>query len=397
VRIFGGPPGAQVLFGPHPVLRVVPRSAVRSYRDPTGDIVFYGSDNPVYTVVSTAARPADERLRDAPDDAAVERRVFRRYLQLPRLDPRIPRLADSLAAGRAARIDQVRAVEGWLQREFGYTLDLPRSRREAGLDAFLFSRREGHCEYFSTAMVVLLRARGIPARNVNGFLGGEWNDNGRYLAVTGNDAHSWVEVWFPESGWVPFDPTPPERAALVGRGADSWAWAARLWLDGMEYRWYKWVVDYNLERQLAVFRGVREMFSRDRAAAGQGSGAWRRVLPWGLGAAGLLALWWLLRGRRRTPLRPESRAYLALRRAYARAGYPLEGEGPLSFSQAVARDGAPGADAAARAVELYLRGRFGARPLDDDGRRDLLRHTVDAREALRSSGWRRAKRAGAAD
>ena len=182
-RVFGGPPGADVLFGAHPVVHVQPRSAVRVWRDNSGDLLIFGTDNPVYTVVSSVARPDDARLAGARGD---DWPALRRYLQLPPLSPRVARLADSLAAGRGARIDQVRAVERWLQTELAYTLDLPRTRADATVEGFLFRRRQGHCEYFSTAMVVLLRARGIPARNVTGFLGGEWNANGGYLAVTGN-------------------------------------------------------------------------------------------------------------------------------------------------------------------------------------------------------------------
>ncbi|HEX8906486.1 MAG TPA: DUF3488 and transglutaminase-like domain-containing protein, partial [Longimicrobiaceae bacterium] len=348
MRIFGGPPGADVLFGPHPVLLVRPRSAVRPYRGRSGDVFFSGSDNPVYTIVSSAARPTDEQLRRAGPDAP----GLREYVQLPALEPRVWRLADSLAAGKTARIDQVRAVEAWLHDNFRYTLDLPASESEATLEGFLFRRRAGHCEYFSTALAVLLRARGIPARNVNGFLGGEWNRSGRYLAVTGNDAHSWVEVWFEGWGWVTFDATPPDRGAVVARGAGaSWLWPARMWMDGVEYRWYKWVMDYDLDRQLDVFRGIGSVFSRGEGAEAVPSPTRRAPVrvaaPWvmAVGGAGVLLLLARRHRRRRNRLAPESRAYLRLRRAYARAGWAGEdGDGPLAFAETLARERAPGAD-----------------------------------------------------
>jgi transglutaminase-like putative cysteine protease len=391
MRVFGGPPGADVLFGPQPVLAVSPRSAIHVYRGGANDVFFSGSDNPVYTVTTTAARPTDEELRMATE---ADGPALLPYLQLPALDPRVWRLADSLTAGRTARIDQVRAIERWLRDTFRYTLDLPSSASEASIEGFLFRRRAGHCEYFSTALAVLLRARGIPARNVNGFLGGEWNENGRYLAVTGNNAHSWVEVWFPEWGWVPFDATPPDRGELVARGTEgSWLWPARLWMDGMEYRWYKWVIDYNMERQISVFRGIGAMFSRD----GRPSTATRPRAPihiagrWliVIAGAGVLVLLVRARGRRRRRLAPESRAYLALRRAYARAGWAAEtGDGPLGFARSLAREEAPGADDAAHAVDLYLRARFSSQP-DDTTRAELAESAARARSAVRRAGKRR--------
>ncbi|HEU0053989.1 MAG TPA: DUF3488 and transglutaminase-like domain-containing protein, partial [Longimicrobium sp.] len=254
-RIFGGPEGAPVLFGPHPVISVTPRSAVRVVRGATGDLLVFGTDAPVYTFVSAASAPRDEWLRAATgrDDPELAP-----YLQLPPLSPRVRALADSLMAGKATRLDQARAVEAWFHSSFRYTLDLPQTRSLATVEGFLFRRKEGHCEYFASAMVVLLRSRGIPARNVTGFLGGEWNENGKYLAVTGNDAHAWVEAWFPRYGWVTFDPTPAaSRLDALRRETDGgWAWPRLFWWDGVEYRWYKWVIDYNLEKQLSVFRGV---------------------------------------------------------------------------------------------------------------------------------------------
>lgn len=392
MRIFGGPQGADVLFGPQPVLQVQPGSAIRPFRGITGDMIFTGTDNPVYTVTSAARAPTDDALRQAP---AGDERVMRAYLQLPPMSPRVRALADSLTAGRAARIDQVRAVEAWLHT-FRYTLELPRNRAEASLEGFLFRRRAGHCEYFSTAMVVLLRARGIPARNVNGFLGGEWNDGARYLAVTGNHAHSWVEAWFPEFGWVPFDPTPAGRGDVVADAGRGWGWTTRLWFDGVEYRWYKWVVDYNMDRQLSVFRGIGSIFSRDEqpsAGGRRGRPDVRIAAPWLLAPLGLILLWLVSTRRRRTGARRlgrESRAYLSLRKAYARAGW-ADGEqgGPLEFARTLERAHAPGAGDAARAVDLYLRARFGGRPADEPTARELAERASLAKQAVRRAGKRR--------
>jgi hypothetical protein len=112
---------------------------------------------------------------------------------------------------------------------------------------FLFERKKGHCEYFATSMAIMLRTLNIPARVVNGFRGGEYNDvTGNYI-VRESNAHSWVEVYFPEFGWVTFDPTPPSPAiAPVG-----WSRLA-LYLDAMEDLWRDWVINYDFSHQVRL-------------------------------------------------------------------------------------------------------------------------------------------------
>jgi protein-glutamine gamma-glutamyltransferase len=380
-RIFGGPPGADVLFGSHAVLTVEPRSAIRVIREGTGDLRFRGSDVPVYTVRSTAAQPPAARLRER---AAVPHPHAASYLQLPSLDGAVRRLADSLTAGQPTLLDSVLSVERFLATELEYSLDLPARSADATVEGFLFRRRAGHCEYFSTAMAVMLRSVGIPARNVTGFAGGEWNHFGSYLAVTGNQAHSWVEVWFGELGWIAFDPTPASREAITGAAAAGrWRWPLRFWLDGLEHRWSRWVLDYNLERQLGLFAGVGDFLSRGGGGRGTAAGTPARVPPWVAAAiaaalAGGLA-WRVGRGRR--TVRPaETRLYLALRRAYARAGLGGRG-GPLEFAEGLGRAGAPGATAAEALVRVYVRRRFapgGGRPGDLEAMRVALSSALRA-------------------
>lgn len=389
VRIFGGPPGVDVLFGLQPVLVLTPRSAIRPFRDRTGDLRFRGNETPVYTFISGPALPPADALRDVEEPDPPQ---LAPYLVLPPMSPRMHRLADSLRWGTASRLEQVRAVQRHLLA-FSYSLDLPASRAETSLEHFLFTRRAGHCEYFSTAMAVLLRAQGIPTRNVTGFLGGDWNEGAGYLRVTENDAHSWVEAWFPGAGWVPFDPTPPSREGVVQRGTGSaWGGPFRFWFDGVEYRWHRWVIDYNLDRQLAVFRGIGDLFSRGRGAApdasgsrGAGGGSSPGAVPWIVLAvvAGGGAVWLLRRRGERLP--PEARAYVALRRAYARAGIGDPSAGPLDWSEGLARSGAPGAQAARRVVASYVAARFGRRPADERALAEMAGSLADARAALRAS------------
>lgn len=384
-QIFGGPGGAPVLFGLHPILDVRERPGMRSFQDLTGDIRFWGTNDPVYTVFSGARRPPEAALRAAGDGVPPAGGA---YLQLPDLDPRIPALADSLTSGLSTRYARVLAVEQYFKREFSYTLDLPLRQDQASLGFFLFERRAGHCEYFSTAMVVLLRSVGIPARNVNGFLGGTWNTEGRYLAVTQNDAHSWVEVWFPDLGWVPFDPTPSgSRAASVGtqEGRTSLLQSTRAFFDALSHRWNKWVLNYNIQRQWEVFQGIGNLFRRTpdlRSPEGLG-GALRGLLPW---LAAAVALFLALRRlpRRRAPAREETRLYLDLRRAYTRAGWGPENAPPLAWVDSLHRAGHPGAPAAERLVRAYLRARFGDQPIGELERAGMRADLEEARRLLRS-------------
>ena len=391
MRIFGGPPETGVLFGTHPVLALQARSAIRVWQHPSGDIYFAGSDAPVYTVTSAGGRPRETDLQASdtiPDPPGV-----RPYLQLPRLDPRVQRLADSLTAGLMTRIDRARAIERYLSTELAYTLELPNSRADATVEGFLFRRRAGHCEYFSTAMVMLLRSAGIPSRNVTGFLGGEWNDYGGYLAVTGNEAHSWVEAWFPGLGWVPFEPTPASRDTYMGDGAGG-RWGISLWFGAVEHRWYKWVVDYNLEKQLGVFDRVGDLFRRndprgDSARGGRPGGAPRIIaLLIALGVVGGLAV--SLRRRHAAPRTAETRAYLALRRVYDRA-QTGGSAGPLQFAERLDTENAPGAAPAGELVRLYVRARFGGEDIGEVGRERMRMALQEVRAALRDA--RRERRA----
>ena len=92
-------------------------------------------------------------------------------------------------------------------RIYQYTLDVGGHRSDSPLDDFLFTRKTGYCEHYATAMVILLRTLGVPARLVTGYFASEWNNFGHYYAIRQQDAHAWVEVWFPRSGWITFDPT----------------------------------------------------------------------------------------------------------------------------------------------------------------------------------------------
>src|SRR5437879_1567644 len=147
--------------------------------------------------------------------------------------------------------DKARAIEDFLRTRFGYTLNLVGKPGDDPLAHFLFVTRAGHCEYFASAMTILLRTLAIPAREVNGFLPGEYNDLAGDYIVRGSDAHSWVEVYFPGNGWVTFDPTPAtaETSGLLSRLAK--------YIDWVELSWSEWIVNYDFAHQVQMAQTVQ--------------------------------------------------------------------------------------------------------------------------------------------
>jgi transglutaminase-like putative cysteine protease len=175
------------------------------------------------------------------------------YLQLPgRVDPRVRDLAEKVTAGAPDNVEKARLLEDHLRSRYGYTLELPASTPTDPIADFLFRRKRGHCEYFASSMAVMLRTLGIPSRVVNGFRGGEFNSvTGSYI-VRARDAHSWVEAYFPGTGWMTFDPTPasPQPANVSG--------LQRLlyYLDAMREFWREWVINYDFGHQTQVSNTV---------------------------------------------------------------------------------------------------------------------------------------------
>ncbi|MGH7468394.1 MAG: transglutaminaseTgpA domain-containing protein [Longimicrobiales bacterium] len=382
-KIYAVPLDVPVLFALYPTLHVQPQSRMRWSSDGTGDLWYDGVGPPIYRASSIVRQPSDRVVREASGSAG---RTDDAYLQLPKLTPATQALADSLVGSATSRIDQVRAVEAWLRTRFRYTLELPSTAREATLDHFLFRRRAGHCEYFSTAMVVLLRAAGVPARNVNGFMGGEWNEFGNYLSVTQNQAHSWVEAWFPEFGWLTFDPT-PSATTDVAAAQQSWFQPFRYVLDGLEHRWNKWVLEYNVDLQMNLFRRAADAVAPARAPQPARAARPRtRFVPFLLTGILLLLMGRILVGsrhsvRNRNPV--ETRLYLRLRRIYRRLGIAADHDAPLAFLDKLKLAHAPGIDHAQRLVHLYLESRFGAVNIGAEGRAHMHSALALATRAVR--------------
>jgi protein-glutamine gamma-glutamyltransferase len=240
-------------------------------------------------------------LEDAPEAAtpiypppklALEHRE--RYLVLPPLDPRIAALARQWTTGLGGELERVRAIERQLRKEYSYTLELPSREVADPLAQFLFERRKGHCEYFASAMTVMLRDIGIPARLATGFQSGIYNSMTDLWLVRASDAHTWVEAWIPGHGWSTFDPTPPDPDPTLPLMA-----RLGLYLDTAQTFWQQWVVAYDAGQQGSLAdrmeQGARRMgvhWLDSMESAGANWNTW--TLAWvkrnGLRAAIVLAM-----------------------------------------------------------------------------------------------------------
>ncbi len=183
-----------------------------------------------------------------------------RYLVMPTLPARIGELAHKWADGQATPWHKAHAIEDHLRHDYRYDLNSPSGGASQPLDDFLFESRRGHCEFFSTAMALMLRELGIPSRNVTGFVGGQYNRFGHYYAVREGDAHSWVEAYIDDvahPGWMTFDPTPSAGAQPLGDNTGAWVYMRDL-VEAVSQRWNHYVVGYDLRSQVHLYDWFRE-------------------------------------------------------------------------------------------------------------------------------------------
>jgi hypothetical protein len=283
------------------------------------------------TVTSRFAYQAESASSGQRVLSAVERSIS---LQLPKtLNLRTQEWARML---REQSADDERFITNVLtylrEQPFYYSLDAPLLGRDS-VDEFLFSTRKGFCEHYASSVAFALRAAGVPARVVVGYLGAE--ANGDYFLVHQYDAHAWVEAWIEGDGWVMVDPTAavaPERiergmsawvdtgdGVLSGSGANFWArrypliGKMRLLFDQVDYQWQRWVMGYDAERQTDTLVNLLGEITPARVAA-----LMMGVLGLALGGV-VLSLWgreWL---RARDPL---TQAYEDFCAALARQGVP---------------------------------------------------------------------------
>jgi transglutaminase-like putative cysteine protease len=320
-----------------------------------------------------------------------------RYLQLPNGQERVTTLTHDLTDGSQTELESAQRVQRYLQsNRFHYSLTLPDTKNRPPLDVFLFEARTGHCEYFASAMAIMLRTLGIPTRNVTGFVGGRYNPYGGYYALRQGDAHSWVEAYIEGRGWVTYDPTPPLRAEL---GPRSTVWAdLQALVDAVKTRWMTSVVGYDLRSQISILRKLRQLFSPSNPSSANSRGGsshlelsdmkrWGRLIVLLVAAAGFAFVAYRWRARRRRAAGEHRRnqspqvadavkLYRDLEKALLASGRARPvGATPLEHAQALEQAGFTQANDVREVTESYMRVRYGGGAIVAD-ERALLREAI---------------------
>jgi transglutaminase-like putative cysteine protease len=357
--------------------------------DPTGALYlpFPSSSRIEYSVISRSnpVLPADFE----PHAVSYPESFSRHYLQLPLQSERITALAREIAETKRTTYEKVIAIQEHLTRNFRYSLDAPLAEQSHPLEEFLFNRKTGYCEHYATAMVIMLRTIGIPARLVTGFLTSEWNEYGNYYLVRQQDAHAWVEAHLPHSGWVMMDPTPANAEGAASL-ASPWQVLGRI-MDNLRLRWSRFFVEYSADDQLAVVRELKAggasvrnravdslatiltpvtlMVERAAQYVSRGNlrqlGGFLGLILMGIGALIWLA-WkrpWSMRFSAKREPRDEqmmTRLYERMLRHLARRGISKpRAMPPLQFIRFIQAQWSEAGSAVATITELYCRARFG--------------------------------------
>ena len=282
-------------------------------------------------------------------------------LQLPAVSSRMSRLAGEITddAKYPTKLEKIEAVVNYLQSTCRYTTELPGNVSDP-VDNFLFVTKQGHCELFASAMVVLLRSVRIPARLAGGYAGGQWNEFLDVYVVRQSYAHAWVEVYFDSlQQWVPFDPTPGE-AIVHGRESGMLAYLSRM-VDYVNTKWTENIIYYGQEHQANLARRVGNFVASGAEWLGMrnaqhSASVLGAVLGWILRAAIAAAaagLCWLafrrllrVRFRRTYADRSRTKFYRDMLKLLEKRGHRrLPSQTPLEFArQVVACEGPKWAD-----------------------------------------------------
>lgn len=320
-----------------------------------GSVQVAGGGEPRYTIVAGPSR----------EQAELSAEQLEPYLEIPDgLDPRISELSKDFDGEGEPLATAAKMIERF-GRDYRYSMELPGDSEDPLAD-FLFSRREGHCEYFASALTLLLRLQGIPARVATGYYGASFVEGGGYYLVREGDAHAWTEAWVEGSGWVRLDATPAaDRPGITGG-----VMAGILeFIDLARYWWGRNVLDFDSASQRSLVSGVGQALTA-RSGAGQSLTPIVRLAVVAILLAIAAWLGWKLRrqlgGRRggRDPAaqREAVALYRALKRELAKEGVRLPPSATAAeWVEAAARVVPERADAFQGAVEAYEQARFGAR------------------------------------
>jgi transglutaminase-like putative cysteine protease len=317
-----------------------------------------------------------------------------RYLSLPPdLAARVSALAHTWADRETTPSAKAHAIEEHLRHDYRYDTASPSGGTVQPVDDFLFVSKRGHCEFFSTAMALMLRAVSIPSRNVTGFVGGTYNHFGKYYAVREGDAHSWVEAYIAEpghAGWVTFDPTPAAGAQPLEDTSGIVVYVRDV-IEALSQNWNTFVVQYNLGTQIRIFEDVHRRYDALRSKTGTDHGSlerWTRPSRLIIGFLVLLTAaayaWKQLRLRRgvapaETRDGPRDESAEAATSLYKLLESALTARGiirpaslpPLRHALDLADKQHPLAPEVLALTYLYLDSRFGRRPLTETDKRSF--------------------------
>jgi transglutaminase-like putative cysteine protease len=405
-RIFREPVAGGVLFEMG-VVREIQGSIHRLERDLNGGLYAAGqsTDRLRYTVATERRTWSEASLRRDVARVTQQRgggdRIDERYLQLPEFSSAVAELAREVAKDADNDADRVRALERYLLRTGRYS-DTPPALDEASdrspLEAFLFDEMAAHCEYYASALVVLIRSLGLPARLVNGFAGGRENRIGGFIELSRSHAHAWVEVHYERAGWVRYDATPPNlrQSAETALPLDE---RSRQLASAMEHWWFQRVVGFDRSDQLSTVKRVwlalrgatgssepSTVARSDKALPFRLDGEWRRTVLGPAALAVAISLLWRVRRRRSATSVPryyDQALHLLSRRGLVRA----PATGVREFAHTAGRQlDAPAARAFSSLTECYLADRFGGRaPTQAAANLQALRHALRPRRSRRTS------------
>ena len=292
-------------------------------------------------------------------------------LQLPQGNPQVRTLAAELRLNNSDDREFAQATMRYLASHgFSYTLEPPTLQGSDQIDDFMFGSRRGFCAHFASSFTFLMRAAGIPARMVTGYLGGEYHADDNYLSLYQFDAHAWSEVWL-DNRWQRFDPTLMVAPDRLSRSIDdilpaeetrlrdpfsltsyrNLLFFAQLhqYLAALDYRWTSWVLNYNNQSQEQL---LRELF---------GNHIWGRLFAM-LGGLFLvigvaLGIHWL--ARHRVKQDPLVQVYLQACRRLAQRGFiRQQDETPQTFVQRLQAVNHPAAPIMQQLTTHYLTARY---------------------------------------
>lgn len=290
--------------------------------------------------------------------------------------------------------DKVEALNDWLMHSGGfiYSRDVPFLPQDHPVDAFILDAKSGHCELYASALALMVRSLGVPARVVSGYRGGDWDEADRSYTITNDMAHLWAEVYFPDVGWVPFDPSPPSTSPApfsldsLARTYSRYVLRARLfWLSNVVS--FKPNEDRVIFRDLAVsaFRGLGARFEPSAIPEIEATLLRRMRLPLAAGVAivALALLAYTLARRMRDPGKTRRaltadqqravRLHTLMLRRLRSLGFEGRGMTAEEVGEALAEIGLNDRDSALHLLDAYNATRFGRRALSVEGFHELRR------------------------